>query len=246
MLTINHIARLDAAQAAVQQQLPDGFVYLDNIDPTIAVDLRYFGHDNFVGRPIDGYHQSGRAIMTRPTAEALAQVQAVLRRDHLGLKIYDAYRPQRAVDDFVLWSSQSADCAMQERYYPRVDKTQLFDEGYISKRSGHTRGSTVDITIIPFSGSRDELHKSRSLAAEKPLNRLLYSDTSIDMGTPFNFFDSLAHTDSPEIAGAARENRDLLRRVMHDHGFFNHPKEWWHYTLVDEPFPGTYFNFEVR
>ena len=226
--------------------LPQGFVYLDTVDPTILNELRYSVHHNFVGRPIIGY-EGQRVIMTRQAAQALARVQRDLRPQGLTLKVYDAYRPQRAVDNFVAWSLDVADSSMKAEFYPRVDKARVFDLGYVARRSGHSRGSTVDLTLVPL-----DVPAQASYRPGDPLvdgcaaKGVRFDDNSLDMGTGFDVFDPLSHTDSPLIKGAGRVNRDLLRGLMDHHGFQNLETEWWHYTLRDEPFPETYFDFVVR
>ena len=203
--------------------LPPGFVYLDESIPDIVVELRYRSSNNFLGRPVDGY-QAERAILSQPAASALARVQAELRPYGLGIKIFDAYRPQRAVDHFVRWARDIGDTQMQAEYYPEVDKRNLFREDYIAERSGHSRGSTVDLTLV----SLDEPHRA------------------LDMGTPFDYFGPASWPDHPGLSPQQKANRLLLRSLMMQHGFRPYPKEWWHFTLNDEPHPETYFDFPVE
>lgn len=203
--------------------LPEGFVYVDEVVPDAVVELRYNLSHNFVGHPIDGY-RGDRAILSRPAAEALANVQADLRPFGLGIKIFDAYRPQRAVDHFMRWAKDLSDTKTKARYYPDTDKRDLFKEGYIAERSGHSRGSTVDLTLVSRSNPR------------LPLN----------MGTPFDFFSVASWPDYPRLAPQQRANRLLLQSLMAKHGFKPYPKEWWHFTLKDEPYPDTYFDFVVE
>lgn len=202
--------------------LPSGFVYLDEVVPGIQVDLRYLGSNNFVGRPVKGY-RSTRPVLTQAAAQALAQVQTELTPFGLTLLVFDAYRPQQAVDDFVAWSKDQGDTRTKPAYYPTLDKQALFPEGYIAERSGHSRGSTVDLTLTN-AGSQAE---------------------TLDMGTPFDFFGPPSW---PDFAGATpqqRANRLLLRSLMLKHGFKPYAQEWWHFTYGNEPFPDTYFNFIV-
>lgn len=203
--------------------LPDGFVYVDQIIPDVAVELRYHSSRNFVGRPIDAY-QSGRAILSKPAAAALAEVQAELRSFGLGIKIFDAYRPQRAVEHFVRWAEDLADKKTQAEYYPDIDKHDLFKQDYIARRSGHSRGSTVDVTLVALDNPR----------------------LALDMGTPFDFFSAASWPNYPGLTTQQRANRLLLQSVMNRHGFIPYPKEWWHFTLDAEPYPGTYFDFPVK
>lgn len=208
-----------------EDKLPKGFVYLRAVDTTILQQIRYATPNNFTGIPVPGYEQPA-CILTVPAAMALQAVQKELAPLGYGLFIYDCYRPVTAVKAFGRWAKDYQHQAFKYQYYPRVSKSQLFDEGYIAWKSSHSRGSTVDLTIIDWHASQ---------GAE-----------ILEMGTPFDYFDPLAQTDAPGITPAARKNRDLLRTLMEAHGFKNLPKEWWHYTLVGEPFPKKYFNFPVR
>ena len=221
-------------------QLPEGFVYLVDVDPTIRQEVRYAGKHNFVGRPIKGYERA-TVILTTKAAKALAAVQAALQKASKGewtLKVYDGYRPQRAVEDFWRWSQDVADQTMKAEFYPDIaDKTTLFTQGYIGRKSGHSRGSTVDLTIV----SIDEEHLPAQTRHAEGL-----SDTYIDMGSPFDLFGSISHYESEKISAKAQENRKYLRDLMVVHGFVPYAKEWWHFTLQDESFPNTYFDFPVR
>lgn len=204
--------------------LQDGFVYVDEVVvPGVVVDLRYRSSNNFVGRPVDGY-EGDRAILSRPAATALAAVQADLKVFSLGIKIFDAYRPQRAVDHFVRWARDINDNKMKAEYYPDVDKQNLFKEDYIAERSGHSRGSTVDLTLVDLAPSHHPL----------------------DMGTSFDFFAVSSWPDYPGLKPQQRANRMLLQVLMAKHGFRPYPKEWWHFTLNAEPYPDTYFNFAIE
>ena len=208
--------------AAERPPLPDGFVYLDQVIPDLVVDLRYATDDNFVGRPIDGYRHA-HAILSTPAASALAAVQDRLLPFGLGLKLFDAYRPQRAVEHFVCWGKALDDQRTKPTYYPDVAKQDLFAEGYIASRSSHSRGSTVDVTIV----SRDDAGAIRAL----------------DMGSRFDFFGPLSWPESTLASPQQRANRALLQNLMTASGFAPYAKEWWHFTLRDEPYPDTYFDF---
>ena len=207
---------------AAGADLPDGFCYLDQYLPGAAYEVRYYGDNNFVGQPVDGY-EAPRVILTIPAAQALAGVQQDLAPFGLGLKFFDGYRPQRAVDHFVRWAADLSDTKMKARFYPGVDKANLFRDGYIASRSGHSRGSTVDLTVVD-----------------------LATGAELDMGTPFDFFGPLSAGESPDAPAQARANRMLLRQAMENRGFLPYAEEWWHFTLADEPFPETYFDFPVR
>ncbi|MDZ7642866.1 MAG: M15 family metallopeptidase [Woeseiaceae bacterium] len=205
-----------------QNEARGNFVYLGEHIPGIVLDVRYHSSDNFMGTPVDGYERPV-ILVSEPAAAALAEVQAQLNKRGLGLKVFDAYRPQKAVDHFVRWAADSGDTTMKNRYYPDVPKNRLFELGYIAERSGHTRGSTVDLTIVN-----------------------LESGEELDMGSPWDFFGEISHHDSPLVDEEATANRELLRGVMVEHGFEPYANEWWHYTLADEPYPDTYFDFDVK
>jgi D-alanyl-D-alanine dipeptidase len=234
-----------AARAAAEPEAPPGaFVSLRHAVPSILVDLRYRTTHNFVGRRIRGYREP-ECLLTRPTAEALAKVQAAVRRRGYTLKVYDCYRPQRAVDDFVAWAKRLRDTRTKAEFYPRVDKRRLFKEGYIAAQSGHSRGSTVDLTLVRRPPRRQERYeRARQVDCAKPAG-VRFGDNSIDMGTGYDCFDPLSHPFNGRVQGVQRRNRLRLRRVMLGEGFKPLPTEWWHFTLREEPFPETYFDFPV-
>ncbi|MCF7560374.1 M15 family metallopeptidase [Sabulilitoribacter multivorans] len=203
-------------------QLPEGFVYVKDIIPDLEVELRYNTSNNFVGKPITGYH-SKRLILTVETAKALKLVHQDLQQQNLCLKVYDGYRPQQAVNHFVKWARDLNDTINKHIFYPKVKKRDLFKEGYIASKSGHSRGSTVDLTIIDGNTG-------------KPL----------DMGSIYDFFGEQSWVDYEHITDKQKVNRHLLQAVMMKYGFRNYPKEWWHFTLRGEPFPDTYFNFPIK
>jgi len=213
-----------SASAAAAGVLPAGFVYVDETIPDIVLEIRYHSEDNFTGRRVKGYERPA-AILTEQAAEALQQVAAELQSYGLGLKIYDAYRPQQAVADFVQWAKDPGEQRMKSRYYPHVDKTKLIAEGYIAERSGHSRGSTVDLTLV-FPGP------------EGP--------QELDMGSGWDYFGPESWPDSMSVMPIQRAHRMLLRLLMEKHGFEPLRQEWWHFTLRDEPFPDKYFDFPVR
>jgi zinc D-Ala-D-Ala dipeptidase len=224
---------------------PRDFVALSDVAPPILQDIRYATRHNFVGRRIDGYLEP-TCILTRQAAEGLRQVQARLRKQGYTLKVYDCYRPQRAVDHFVRWAKDLADEKMKAEFYPNVAKDRLFAEGYIAEKSGHSRGSTMDLTVVklPPRFQRPYFPGEPLEPCFAPRNQR-FPDNTVDMGTGYDCFDPLAHTDNPAITGVARTNRDVLRNAMTTAGFRNLPEEWWHYTLDNEPFPDTYFDFPV-
>ncbi|RKF02999.1 D-alanyl-D-alanine dipeptidase [Tenacibaculum lutimaris] len=204
------------------QNLPEGFSYINDVSPTIQSELRYCYNNNFMGVPVNGYEEN-TLIATTATAKALKKVQDELALKKLGLKIYDAYRPQTAVNHFVKWARVMSDTIMKKQYYPEVNKRHLFKKGYISSKSGHSRGSTVDLTIIN-----------------------LETGEELDMGSPYDFFGVSSHITYENLSDHQKENRQLLQTVMKKHGFRSYSKEWWHFTLRGEPFPKTFFDFPVK
>jgi D-alanyl-D-alanine dipeptidase len=213
---------LTAFAPAAHADAPPGFVDLAQVAPTIVIQMRYAGAQNFLGRPVHGY-AGARCWLSRPTAEALAHVAQDLAGRGLGLMVYDCYRPQRAVDDFVAWAQDRGDSgepSLRERHYPDVPKAEVFHRGYIALRSGHTRGSTVDLTLIALSWAPDaggSLPEADDCRVDN--GTLLAADGSLQMGTSFDCFDERAHTDAPGIAPLARRNRQLLRQAMAHRGF---------------------------
>jgi len=210
------------ALAVQAQEVPRSFVDAATVVPGLVVDMRYAGSHNFIGRRIDGY-ESGRCLLTRQAAEALAKVQRELSSRGFGLKVFDCYRPVRAVSHFVRWARDHADTATKDAYYPEVAKRDLFKRGYIASRSGHSRGSTLDLTVIRRDDGRE-----------------------LDMGTAFDFFSPRSWPSSMAVTPAQRANRMRLDGAMRRAGFRSLHTEWWHFTLRNEPFPKTYFDFVVR
>lgn len=204
------------------QPAQPGFVYLDQILKTARYDVRYAGSDNFVGEPIDGY-QNARVVLTREAATALAAVEQDLALSGLALEIFDGYRPQRAVDAFRRWAADPQDIRQKARYYPDLDKRALFRDGYIAQRSGHSRGSTVDLTLVNMQTGEE-----------------------LDMGSRFDFFGPISRHGTALISVQQTRNRETLRQAMLRHGFEPYATEWWHYRLKAEPYPATYFDFPVR
>ncbi|MFJ1609203.1 M15 family metallopeptidase [Streptomyces sp. NPDC088253] len=233
------------AGATPEPKAPDDFVALGSVDPTIIQEMRYITRHNFVGERIDGYRQP-ICILTRPAAEALHKAQVTLLHEGYTLKVYDCYRPQRAVDHFVRWAEDLDDQAMKPEFYPQVDKTRLFEDGYIAEKSGHSRGSTMDLTIVrlPAKPTRPYVPGEPLVPCYAPQDQR-FPDNSVDMGTGFDCFDTLAHTLDPRIQGVQRANRLLLKSTLESLGFVNLAEEWWHYTYKPEPYPDTYFDFPV-
>jgi zinc D-Ala-D-Ala dipeptidase len=209
------------AQAAVAQEQPAAFVDASIVVSGLIVEMRYAGAHNFVGRPIDGYG-APRCLLSRAAAGALAEVARDLAPRGLVIKVFDCYRPTRAVADFVRWARDPRDTAAKAEFYPDVDKRNLFRDGYIASRSGHSRGSTADLTLAQTDGSE------------------------LDMGTHFDFFSPKSWPADPSVGAQARANRTLLAAAMRRRGFRPYDREWWHFTLRHEPFANTYFDFPVR
>jgi len=203
-------------------QLPKGFVYVTDYIPDITLELRYFCSDNFIGTNIDGY-EAEKCILTLPATLALQKVQAALKEKNLGIKVFDAYRPQRAVDHFRRWARDLNDTLMKQEYYPDVAKKDLFRLEYIATKSRHSSGSTVDLTIIDLKTKKE-----------------------LDMGSGFDFFGKISWVSYQNLTKEQLHNRALLQEVMKQHGFRNYPQEWWHFTLRGEPYRDQYFDFPVR
>lgn len=233
------------AGATTEPKAPEDFVALRAVDPTIVQEMRYFTPHNFVGERIDGYEQP-MCILTRPAAQALHRAQLTLLRKGYTLKVYDCYRPQRAVNHFVRWAKDLDDQAMKGEFYPNVDKTRLFADGYIAEKSGHSRGSTMDLTIVKLPAwPTRPYHPGQPLVPCFAPKYERFPDNSVDMGTGFDCFDTLAHTLDPRIQGEQHANRLLLKSTLENLGFVNLAEEWWHYTYKPEPYPDTYFDFPV-
>lgn len=226
-------------------RLPDDFVRLADVDPSIVQEMRYATDHNFIGSPITGY-EAPDCWVTWATAAALAQVQEQVRAQGYTVKVYDCYRPQRAVDEFMSWAADPSATQMKAEFYPRVEKSQIIPGGYVATKSGHSRGSTVDVTLVPLPGApsptwtpADGLQDCALPADQR------FPDTSIDMGTGFDCFDVASHTANPSLDPQQRANRDLLVGTMAAAGFKNLAEEWWHYTLIDEPYPDTFFDVPI-
>jgi zinc D-Ala-D-Ala dipeptidase len=211
--------QLSPAKTADEAGLTD----ITELVTDVVADIRYAGSNNFIGQRIDGYH-APRCYLLKPVAQALQRVAKELREQQLRLKIFDCYRPARAVRHFVEWASDLEDERKKAEFYPDVDKTGLLGV-YIAPVSGHSRGATIDLTLARCEGQKC---------------------TELDMGTPYDYFDELAHTDAPGITAEQRRNRDLLRSAMQEQGFTNYELEWWHYTLSPEPEPQLMYDVPVR
>ena len=207
--------------AFFDNNLEDGFVYLNDTDDSIIVDLKYYSSENFTGQFVEGY-LSNTAILTKESALALSNAQDDFNKLGYSLILYDAYRPQRSVDFFVQWSKNPYDTINKRIYYPDIKKSELFELGYIASKSGHSRGSTVDVSLVEIS-----------------TNKVL------DMGTIFDYFGIESHTFFNDISEKQKSNRLILYEIMSNNGFKNYSKEWWHFTLKNEPYQ-KYFDFLVK
>lgn len=205
----------------LNNNLEDGFVYLNDIDDSIIVDLKYYSSENFTGRLVDGY-LANKAILTNEAGIALSNAQKDFNKLGYSLILYDAYRPQSAVDFFVRWSTNLNDTLFKNLYYPDIKKSNLFKLGYIAYKSGHSRGSTIDVSLVDITTNKE-----------------------IDMGTIFDYFGIESHTFYDNLTENQKANRLLLYEIMSNNGFQNYSKEWWHYTLKNEPFQ-KYFDFLIN
>jgi len=201
--------------------LPADFVYVRDVIPSIREDIRYAGSHNFMGRPADGYH-APRAVLTREAALALKAAAEAFAAKGFALLVYDGYRPQRAVDHFARWAGDAQDTLAKAEFYPTLDKAELFPRGYIALKSGHSRGSTVDLTLLDREGNE------------------------LDMGGEFDWFSPVSGHDYPDLTDAQKNNRLLLKTGMMEAGFLPYSEEWWHYRLDHEPYPDTYFDFVIK
>jgi D-alanyl-D-alanine dipeptidase len=212
------VAILAAPSVLHAGELPEGFVYLADVAPHVGQDIRYAGSHNFTGAQVPGY-RAAECILAEPAAQALSAIGDALAARGLGLSVLDCYRPQKAVRHFIAWAGQGS--GVDPEYYPRIDRTALIDGGYIARQSGHSNGYTVDLTLTDAKG------------------------VALDMGTPFDFFDPLAHTASRGISKSAAANRRLLLDAMTKGGFVNYRREWWHFSLRDRPAPAQSFDLDI-
>jgi len=236
---------LEGLERAAKSGLPDDFVNVKEVIPSLPLDIRYYGSHNFIGQRIDGY-DAPKCILTREAASALAKVQQDLAAFSLSLKAYDCYRPQRAVDHFVRWAKDLKDIRTKKEFYPTLEKKNLFKDGYIAIKSGHSRGSTIDLTIValPLAEQAQYVPGEKLAACYLPAKQR-FRDNSLDMGTGFDCFHELSHTANGKIGARQKRDRLLLKTIMEKQGFKNFEREWWHFTLQNEPFPETYFDFAI-
>ncbi|GAB3393603.1 D-Ala-D-Ala dipeptidase VanX [Humibacter soli] len=201
--------------------MTEDFVYVDDLVPGIRWDAKYATWDNFVGKPVDGY-RANRVVGTTALCSALSRAAEEAEARGFGLLLWDGYRPQRAVDDFVRWSRQPEDGMTKQRHYPNIERSDMFTLGYVATKSGHSRGSAVDLTLYNLA--------TGALTA---------------MGGGHDLMDRCSHHGAAGIGDLEARNRDALRSVMERSGFVSYPAEWWHYTLRNEPHPHTYYDFPI-
>ena len=230
--------------AAAQRALPSGFVYLRDVEPSIAQDIRYAGSDNFVGRPLPGY-DAAECILRQEVAAALKRVQAGLRAGGLSLKVYDCYRPTRAVRAMVQWANDGRGQASTKRFFPKLPKSSLLS-GYIASRSQHSTGNAIDLTLIktdaapaaPLNPAATYGPCTGPVAQRSP-------DNSVDMGTSFDCFDSASHTASSAVTAEQRRWRNMLVEAMRKQGLANYHREWWHFSYARSGGTAAY-DFPIR
>jgi len=207
---------------SVAAQIPDDFGYIADEIPDIKLEIRYATKENFMGRVVNGY-SSPKVVLTKKALSAVKKAQTEFMQLGYGIKVFDAYRPQRAVDDFMQWIKAEKDTVMKHKYYPQLDKKNLVPQGYIAEKSGHSRGSTLDLSLVYLDGEK--------------------KGQEVDMGGEWDYFGKRSNYDYPEISSKQKENRALLQKIMIKHGFLPYAEEWWHFTLAKEPFPNQYFDF---
>ena len=222
--------------SAIAESLPPGFVYLRDIDPAIEQDIRYAGPDNFVGHALPGY-EAAECVLREPAARALAAVQTDLKTQGLGLKVYDCYRPVRAVRAMVSWAARGASDRSDDRFFPRAAKNALLSAGYIAARSAHSTGLAVDLTLVARGATPET--STPAGPCHGP------ADDSLDMGTTFDCFDPMAWTADPTIGAPAWRHRTLLLAAMQRRGFTNYRREWWHFSFAGGGAAGKLLDFPI-
>jgi D-alanyl-D-alanine dipeptidase len=240
MLAISGADHAEASPAG----LPDDFVYLKDVAPGVVEDMRYATAHNFTGEVVAGYEPGASCILTRAAAEAVATVQAGMEAQGLTLVVWDCYRPVRAVASFVAWT-KTEDTAMKAEFYPDVAKAALIPDGYIADRSGHSKGSTIDLgiakagAVIPPWDAAAPLRDCRGAEGER------FGEGVLDFGTAYDCFDTRAHPADRRVGAAAQANRAMLRDAMKAAGFLPYEAEWWHFRLAAEPYPEQWFDAPV-
>lgn len=218
---ISFITLSSCLQQAKKSKIPEGFVYLHQVDSSIKIHLKYFTTDNFLGAKVNGYNREV-CICTEEAAQALKMAQQEVQEKGWSLIVFDAYRPQKAVDHFMEWAANIDDTLTKSKFYPNIDKKDLFKLNYIASKSSHSRGSTFDVSILDEEGNQ------------------------LDMGTSFDFFGPKSWPSYEGVSKEQKANRMYLQSIMKKHGFNPYKEEWWHFTLINEAFPETYFDFDVE
>lgn len=204
-----------------KNNLPDGFVIVSNVVPDVIQEIRYYSTYNLIGKRLDSYN-APIAILNKESANALKNAAEDFNSQGYYIKIFDAYRPQTAVNNFISWAKNINDTKMKNIFYPNVNKKELFSLGYIAEKSAHSRGSALDMTLIDMKSGKE-----------------------IDAGSPYDFFDEISHHGTDKITEEQDKNRLIIKNTMERNGFSAYPNEWWHYTLNNEPYPDTYFDFPI-
>lgn len=225
--------------------LPQGFVYLDRIDPTIVQTVMYYGNRNFVGERITGY-KSPKIILTGEAAFGLRNVQEGIRNDNYSLVVYDGYRPTKAVEHFIRWSNDSGESKMKDFFHPYISRKDIFELGYLAVKSAHCRGSTVDVSIIQLGKEVDADPKLIKRQLKDGRSIYYWQDNTVDMYSSVDLIDVVSWPNSTLIEEEYQNRRNYLHSKMESHHFRQSLLEWWHFTLIDEPFRGTYFNFDIE
>ncbi|WP_341763668.1 M15 family metallopeptidase [Candidatus Tisiphia endosymbiont of Beris chalybata] len=228
----------------VSANLPKGFVFLEDIDDTIIQNMMYSSNKNFIGTAVEGYNGTRRAIITEAAAQALKKVQQDIKQDNYSLVVYDAYRPSKAVGHFVKWAQDPNDQKMKVLYYPYINKEKIFELGYVAEPSAHSSGSTVDLTIIELGKTvqQEPTVTWRTLKDGRLIAR--FDDNTVDMGNSIDCMDESSAPDSQLIEEEYLQKRSYLSGKMEANGWKGYYREWWHYTLIDEPYKGCYFDFD--
>ena len=232
--------------SALGYALPQGFVYLKNVDATIIQEIRLSDTHNILERPAEGY-KSNQCILTAQAAMALSKVQKELQKSSKSIVVYDCYRPQSAVNDIVSWGNHPLSSASQKEFFPTLSKHELMTQDYLEVKSSHTRGSAVDLTIVrtPAEAAAKYFPGQKTVACNASKAKRI-KDKSIDMGTGVNCFDKKSRFHDSDLSQEARYNRDDLRQLMEKNGFASSDQKWWHFVLANEPYPNQYFNFDVE
>ena len=233
------------SQAVCAEESPSPLVSISDVDRSIVVEMRYFSDFNFTAVKVPGY-EANKCLLVKEAGQSLSEVQQELQKQGMGLKVYDCYRPQSAVDHFMRWTADANEASMKQAFYPNENKDELVKKGYIAERSGHTRGDSIDLTLVrlPVTDQKT-LDKDRQQDCTAPYSQRS-GDNSVDMGTGYDCFDIRSHTLHPDIQGEAKSNRLLLKQVMERHGFKNYKNEWWHFTYIKPYGEKWFYSFPVR